>query len=336
VKIATTKKLRGVLELPSAGIQISYDHKNDKPRVMTISDDLYYNNDVQTAAKLKFITLSKTPKRFLKQEDSEQSESILQLVNETNYPILLSSSEQQIGPKGSVTASIEILFDANVRKAIESGKITAKQNGKPIENIFQKIENPKIDEREEDATVAVVANPNKEKTHKTEKSIKKTEVTTVKKSPKETVDSSPKVYSPKDAVDEKESKKDEMEFVDKEQEIQRINAHPVLGKKESDLSDTEAVKSEQLDGTTPVVMKRTNMKKSTASAKTKKTASKKKMASKTSKAKSTRKKVVPKKEIKKSEPVVVEAEKENSVEPNLLNKSLQEAIEKIKKNVLEI
>jgi len=282
MKITTTKNLKGVLEIPSLGIQLAYDHNNGKSQTRHLDDKYYGDSDIQTAANLKLITISKTSKK--KKKSYLTGNELIKLVNKTDRPLMIGAStladSKQIPAQSFLILPSSILENPHVRNAVDSGKLEI-QDADALTGETKTL-NLDLDlDVPEDDTTAVVANPNEEKTPETEQSIKKVDATKAEEK-KDDTDSEMRVYSPDATGDEEEEDADEIEFVDKEQEKERLK---MLPKKTEETSDTEAVQSKKLEGTTPVViqrkMKKVGSKKKAAKKKTtKKTSSKKKTSKK--------------------------------------------------------
>lgn len=274
MKITTTKKIKGALELPSIGVQLHYDHIKGKPQVMVIDDKHFMNNDIQIASGMNFITIEagqRSEEAVIDDDGQEQPQTVL-LTNLTNNPIIITIDGQkvEIPAKRSSRLPETVLENAHIKESIVKKMIQVKEE--IVNEEEASIEETKataydLDEEErgmddeekinEHATTPVVANPNNEKTIKTDRSIKKInarkprQAKKVKrdKTPKETV----KVYSPEEVVDDPGEKED-LDFVDKEQEKERIASL------KRNTSATKAVQTEALEGTTPTVVKRVSQK----------------------------------------------------------------------------
>lgn len=279
MRITTTKKLKGVLELPSVKMQLSYDHQKNKPQVATVNDSNYKNNDIRVAVGMSLITLSDLPtdEQIQEQEESGQMQQMIRLTNKTNSLLYVEISDREkakeIPAHGSIYVPMIAVQSAHVRKALENGILESEELG----NLFS--DPTDIEDLEIDATTPMVVNPNEEAMPVTEHTIKSNEVkdTATIKPEKDT--SKVKVYSPSDIIDtEAEDEDTDVSFVDKEQEKERISfKRGKKSKKDDNISKTETVKKAKMDGTTPIVVQR-SAKKTTKT----KTASKKDMFTTTS------------------------------------------------------
>ena len=285
MKITSTKKLRGVLDLPSVGIQIKYDHPADKSQTYTVDDKNYSNSDVQTAAGMKLITLKDIAEGADAYDEAEDlNNDVVEITNLSNHEIHIAAAERSIAPKSTVALPVAVLDNHDVqfaitKKILEVNKIKRYDFTKaPALDLDADIEDVKA---KSDDTTATVANPNQEIIPHTEQSMKS--------------HSANKTHSPNESTDDENA----IKFVDKEQEEKRIKSHPILGKKVMVEADEEGevikpTKSEELEGTTPIIVKRASIE-----AKTDKKAIKKRVRSKTTKQtgqkKATKKKMISKK-----------------------------------------
>ena len=270
MRITSTKKLKGVLEMPSLGLQISYDHINDKSQTATIDDRHYGNHEVQVALGMKLITTKY--KGNAKNEKEEQDEYVpnepmARLINNTPTTIQLTRPQIEIPPKGVANLPKTLLSDPCIKAAINNGTLKIDQEDMDTDQAISISKNNQespldIDNMPEDTiatianpTTATIANPNNESVYKTSQSIKSTNAPKIK-AKKDDPASTAQVYSPDElAVKEKKDKSD-LNFVDKEQELERINSHPKLKAKSKDITSTKALQTEPLEGTIPIVMSR--------------------------------------------------------------------------------
>ena len=92
MKVTTTKNLKGVLELTSLGVQLSYDHTNNKPQMRTMDDRFYSHRDIQAASDLKLIKITDVKKEDSYDDDDDEfdfQEKEVILTNQTNNPIII-------------------------------------------------------------------------------------------------------------------------------------------------------------------------------------------------------------------------------------------------------
>lgn len=267
MKITTTKKLRGVLELPSVKMQLSYNHQKNKPQIATVNDCNYKNNDIRVAVSMNLITLSEVPtdEQIQEQEESGQMQQMIRLTNKTNTPMLVeveaNEKAKEIPAHGSIYVPMIAVQSAHVRKALENGILESEELG----NLFT--EAADIEELDIDATTPMIANPNNETMPETEHTIKSNQVKNTATVKPEEKNSKAQVYSPKDIVDKEEEDDTDISFVDKEQEQERISFRrgktskkTKKSSKSNDITTTEVVQTEKMDGTTPLVVKRASRK----------------------------------------------------------------------------
>jgi len=314
MKITTTKKLRGVLELTSLGIQMAYDHKKDKPQIRTLEDRFYANSDLQAASDLKLIKISDVNNKSTDDIDDDDDldmgpEPTVKLVNKTANPILIAAAKvadsKEIPANGFLVLPVSILDNPAVAAVISSGKIEVvdletkgdddiePEDGDPtpcgpldLDDDDEGAEGAEAEEVPEDNTTAVVANPNNDKVQQTDQSIKSVSATKPKPVKDET-HSKMQVYSPQELKNEEEKKTDnDIAFVDQEQEQERIDQLTT-----GDPVDTETAQTEKLEDTTPTVVKRKTTKKAAAKTAAKKTS--KKVTTKKTTAKKAAKKSAP-------------------------------------------
>ena len=285
MKITTTKKVRGILELPSVGIQMGYDHNKDKPQIRVINNKFCHNNDIRVASDQGFIKVTDLPGQKSSKEkaflDIDVSKTI-KLINNTDNPVMIvideDSNQKEVAAHQSVYIPGSLLENTFIQQAIKTKKIKIEnEDAQATMSLDLDLEPDNEPEEISDKTTAVVVNPNKDKNMKTKSSLKRVNVKKQKTKDKEDK-STMQIYTPSEMVDANEEE-DESNFVDKEQEKERIASHPILGKKKkqpSGVVDTEVVKTPSLEGTTPMVVEAKKTKKRV----TKKRTAKKKIAKK--------------------------------------------------------
>lgn len=256
MQITTTKKLRGLLELSSIGRQLKYDHRNDKGQSITLDNKYANNQELKIAENSGYITISGMPE-MMEGDYGPIPEPTVRLINIIRNPITIKidNETKEIAPGGSIVVVASVLKNPYV-----SCLIGKKLKVDDLEESFSEDSGLDIDaDPVEPETIAVVANPNDEVTYTTPQEIKKINANKLP-IPKKEEKSLPHVYSP--AVDEEPEEKPEINFVDQEQEAKRIEKN--LGKKakildelsESKTIDTEVVKLDKMEDTTPVVVQR--------------------------------------------------------------------------------
>jgi hypothetical protein len=255
MQITTTKKLKGILELPSLGTRLMYDHVKDKSQTITIDDKYASNQEINIAYANDLITIKGKP-IVPEGEYGPQPELTAKLINIAKNPITLRIDKEvkEIAPGGSVIVPVSFLNNPHIKCLINK-----KFKVDDLESVIETETGSDLDIDAEPETIAVVANPNDEKTFTTPQELKKINANKIPEAKKEEK-SIPQVYSPRqeDEIDEET----EENFVDKIQEKERIKK---LSCKKNDnnaqndsenISDTEAVQLNKMGDTTPVVVQR--------------------------------------------------------------------------------
>jgi len=115
--IKGTDKIRGVLDLSSIGLQLT------KKTVFSISDNDYWNSDVQSAIKMGFITSAAQPDK----SDSDP-EKVVKCVNNYHRPITIKIlGNQEIKPKHTFTIKEKHLSNPDINAAVKRGMIGVTQ-----------------------------------------------------------------------------------------------------------------------------------------------------------------------------------------------------------------
>ena len=288
MQITTTKKLKGVLDMPTIGIQMEYDHKNDKPQVKTVSDEYYGSNELQAAQDLKLITLSNIPKEMHEYDEAEEKVLSARVKNTTKVPILLSFSSKnglEIPAGSTVTIDIQTLENFHMQAILKTGKLVVIEQDHSIEKTNENIPMSLDDEpvkkakikkikkvkktkkvkkikkakktKKENETVAVVANPNKDEIVQTEQSIESKNAEE-QKTQEPDLSTKMTVYSPDTLPDEDEKNDSDISFVDKEQEEKRIKELSLEDEIDEDnIGEMSIEQTKPMEGTTPLIVRQT-------------------------------------------------------------------------------
>ena len=287
--ITTTKKLKGVLEIVSLGVQMTYKHPEGKPQTRMLENKHYSNSDLQAAVSMGYITISDVKPEVSEDDDNFETapEITVKLINKTSNPIVLSAPKivdcKELPAKGFLVLPISVLSSPALTAIIASGKVEVQDLANTEVTKYEKAltvdpenspldlddiedeedEDEALEEEEEEVevaevpkndTTAVVANPNNETMYKTDQSLKKVVNASKPKKAKKEKDSKMKVYSPNDKSEKKKKTStddDEISFVDKEQDEKRIETLSV-----GDVSDTEAIRVDKFEDTTATVIQR--------------------------------------------------------------------------------
>lgn len=115
--IKGTEKIKGVLDLSSVGLQLK------KGAVYSISDNDFWNSDIQSALKMGFLSSAGDPT-----QKGDDSKKVVRCINSYHRPITLNSvSAKEVMPNHSFTLPESKLNDPDIRVAISKGMITVTQ-----------------------------------------------------------------------------------------------------------------------------------------------------------------------------------------------------------------
>jgi len=114
--IKGTNKIKGVLDLSSVNLQIT------KGATYSLSDNDYWNSDVQSAIRMGFVMTAGEPVN-----KNKNVNKVVRCVNSYHHTIAIGAIGKEISPGHSFTLQEDQLKDPDVKVALSRGMITVMQ-----------------------------------------------------------------------------------------------------------------------------------------------------------------------------------------------------------------
>ncbi len=147
--IKGTSKIKGVLDLSSVKLQIT------KGATYSLSDNDYWNSDVQSAIRMGFVATAGEP-----QNKSKNAAKVVRCINSYNRTISIGAIGKEVHPGHSFTLREDQLKDPDVKVALSRGMVTVVQivdtsdqteGFLELGNIFEKEEKSKQEDKKAEA-----------------------------------------------------------------------------------------------------------------------------------------------------------------------------------------